>query len=58
MLGGFLRERDRANPENFRIMGPDETASNRLGAVFEVTEPRVGRRAAADVTITSRPTGG
>ena len=25
----------RANPDNFRIFGPDETASNRLGAVFE-----------------------
>ena len=26
------------NPENFRIFGPDETASNRLGDVFEVTD--------------------
>ena len=25
------------NPENFRLFGPDETASNRLGDVFEVT---------------------
>src|SRR6202035_1145430 len=25
------------NPDSFRLMGPDETASNRLGAVFEVT---------------------
>jgi xylulose-5-phosphate/fructose-6-phosphate phosphoketolase len=25
------------NPENFRIVGPDETASNRLDAVFEAT---------------------
>ena len=25
------------NPTNFRLFGPDETASNRLGAVFEVT---------------------
>ncbi len=38
LLGGFLREVIRRNPESFRIMGPDETASNRLGAVFEVTD--------------------
>jgi xylulose-5-phosphate/fructose-6-phosphate phosphoketolase len=38
LLGGFLREVVQNNPENFRIMGPDETASNRLGAVFEVTD--------------------
>jgi xylulose-5-phosphate/fructose-6-phosphate phosphoketolase len=37
VLGAFLRDVMRRNPENFRIMGPDETASNRLGAVFEVT---------------------
>ena len=37
VLGGFLRDTITANPENFRLMGPDETASNRLGAVFEVT---------------------
>ncbi|HVC85039.1 MAG TPA: phosphoketolase family protein [Solirubrobacteraceae bacterium] len=38
VLGGFLRDVIRANAENFRIMGPDETASNRLGAVFEATD--------------------
>jgi xylulose-5-phosphate/fructose-6-phosphate phosphoketolase len=37
VLGGFLRDVIAANPENFRVMGPDETASNRLSAVFEVT---------------------
>ena len=37
VLGAFLRDAFSANPANFRIMGPDETASNRLGAVFEVT---------------------
>jgi len=37
VLGGFLREVVRRNGESFRLMGPDETASNRLGAVFEVT---------------------
>ena len=28
----------KANPTTFRIVGPDETASNRLGAVFEATD--------------------
>jgi xylulose-5-phosphate/fructose-6-phosphate phosphoketolase len=39
-LGKLLREVVRLNQEarNFRIMGPDETASNRLDAVFDVTE--------------------
>ena len=30
--------RHRENPENFRLFGPDETASNRLGDVFSATE--------------------
>ena len=38
VLGSYLRDVVAANPRNFRIMGPDETASNRLGAVFEVTD--------------------
>jgi xylulose-5-phosphate/fructose-6-phosphate phosphoketolase len=37
VLGGFLREVMRRNGESFRVMGPDETASNRLSALFEVT---------------------
>jgi len=37
VLGGFLRDVIAMNPERFRVMGPDETASNRLGALFEVT---------------------
>jgi xylulose-5-phosphate/fructose-6-phosphate phosphoketolase len=37
VLGEFLRDVIRMNPESFRIMGPDETASNRLTAVFEAT---------------------
>jgi xylulose-5-phosphate/fructose-6-phosphate phosphoketolase len=36
-LGGFLRDVISRNPDNFRLFGPDETASNRLGDVFEVT---------------------
>jgi xylulose-5-phosphate/fructose-6-phosphate phosphoketolase len=38
VLGGFLRDVTRGNPSNFRIVGPDETASNRLSAVFEATD--------------------
>jgi xylulose-5-phosphate/fructose-6-phosphate phosphoketolase len=37
-MGEFLRDIIVKNPNNFRIMGPDETASNRLGAVFERTD--------------------
>ena len=38
-LGGFLRDVMKLNLEgrNFRLFGPDETASNRLEAVYEVT---------------------
>ena len=38
VLGAFLRDIIAANPDRFRLMGPDETASNRLSAVFEVTD--------------------
>ena len=39
VLGTFLRDVSALNtaPRNFRIFGPDETLSNLLGAVFEVT---------------------
>ncbi len=39
-LGKFLREVVRLNAAecNFRIMGPDETSSNRLDAVFDATD--------------------
>src|SRR5438067_2350222 len=38
VLGAFLRDVVRDNPDNFRLLGPDETASNRLGSVFEATD--------------------
>jgi xylulose-5-phosphate/fructose-6-phosphate phosphoketolase len=38
VLGGFLRDVIARNQDNFRIFGPDETASNRLGAVLETTD--------------------
>jgi len=37
VLGAYLRDVMRDNADNFRVMGPDETASNRLGALFEAT---------------------
>ena len=37
VLGTYLRDVIRDNPDNFRLMGPDETSSNRLQAVFEAT---------------------
>ncbi|HUH89766.1 MAG TPA: phosphoketolase family protein, partial [Lysobacter sp.] len=39
VLGGFLRDVMKQNlaTRNFRLFGPDETASNRLQDVFEVT---------------------
>jgi xylulose-5-phosphate/fructose-6-phosphate phosphoketolase len=37
VAGAFLRDIIKDNPQNFRIVGPDETASNRLGAVLDVT---------------------
>jgi xylulose-5-phosphate/fructose-6-phosphate phosphoketolase len=38
VLGQFLRGVMKLNPRNFRVVGPDETASNRLDALFEVTD--------------------
>ena len=40
VMGGYLRDVMKQNlpSRNFRVMGPDETASNRLGALFEVTD--------------------
>jgi xylulose-5-phosphate/fructose-6-phosphate phosphoketolase len=40
VLGAFLRDVMRLNQErrNFRVFGPDETTSNRLDALFEVTD--------------------
>jgi len=39
VLGGFLRDVMKRNlgSKNFRLFGPDETASNRLDAMYEVT---------------------
>ena len=47
ILGAFLRDILKANSErkNFRVFGPDETNSNRLNHVFEVTD----RMSAAEI---------
>jgi xylulose-5-phosphate/fructose-6-phosphate phosphoketolase len=37
VLGRLLRDVVKRNGQNFRIMGPDETASNRLSDVFDAT---------------------
>ncbi|MBL7257530.1 phosphoketolase family protein [Paractinoplanes lichenicola] len=37
-LGEFMRDIYRDNPDRFRLFSPDETNSNRLGAVFEVSD--------------------
>ncbi|MFH1022141.1 MAG: phosphoketolase family protein [Planctomycetota bacterium] len=46
--GVFLRDVLAANPDNFRVFSPDETASNRWNAVFEVTR----RRSVAEILPT------
>lgn len=38
VMGTFVRDIMKQNLSNFRLFGPDETASNRLGAAFEVTD--------------------
>ena len=55
--GQFLRDVMRLNAEsrNFRVMGPDETASNRLDALFEVTDRTSRRRASCRRMTTCRP---
>ena len=37
-LGAFVRDIVKLNPNTFRIFGPDETMSNRLNKVFEVSD--------------------
>ncbi|MGD1902759.1 MAG: phosphoketolase [Geitlerinemataceae cyanobacterium] len=38
VLGLMMRDIFRDNPDNFRLMGPDETASNRLQDVYQATK--------------------
>jgi xylulose-5-phosphate/fructose-6-phosphate phosphoketolase len=50
VLGKFLRDVTRLNEDkrNFRIFGPDETLSNLLGDVFEVTDRQWDAREVGD----------
>ena len=50
VLGKFLRDVAKLNQEkrNFRVFGPDETLSNMLGAMFEVTNRQWDAREVAD----------
>jgi xylulose-5-phosphate/fructose-6-phosphate phosphoketolase len=50
VLGEFLRDVAKLNaePRNFRVFGPDETLSNLLGAVFEVTNRQWDARQVAN----------
>ncbi|MEU7874419.1 phosphoketolase family protein [Dactylosporangium sp. NPDC049140] len=51
-LGELLRDLYRDNPDRFRLFCPDETNSNRLGAVFEVSDRAFMERVTdADVAI-------
>jgi xylulose-5-phosphate/fructose-6-phosphate phosphoketolase len=38
VLGELLRDTIRLNPDSVRVFGPDETASNRLQAIYEVSK--------------------
>jgi xylulose-5-phosphate/fructose-6-phosphate phosphoketolase len=57
VLGAWLRDVVRRNPRTFRIVGPDETASNRLSAVSRPPTAR-GWPAPCRATTTWRPTAG
>ncbi len=50
VLGQYLRDVTKLNqaPRTFRLFGPDETVSNRLSAVFEVTDRQWDARTAAN----------
>ena len=58
ILGKFLRDvmKLNANSKNFRVFGPDETESNRLGALYEVTD-KVLMQPSAPVDEHSSPNG-
>jgi xylulose-5-phosphate/fructose-6-phosphate phosphoketolase len=54
VLGEWFADVIEANPDTFRIFGPDETASNRLGAVFGVTDKQWGAQLLPDDEHLSR----
>ncbi|HEV7962904.1 MAG TPA: phosphoketolase family protein, partial [Actinoplanes sp.] len=56
VLGQWLRDVIKANPDRFRLFGPDEVASNRLQAAFEVTD-RVWTAETTELDEHESPTG-
>ena len=58
VLGGWLREVTRGNPDNFLTFAPDELASNRLQDILDVDRALLGGRDRARATTGSRPRGG
>ena len=53
-LGELMRDIYVRNPETFRLFCPDETNSNRLGAVFEVSDRAFAERVTDDDVALSR----
>ena len=53
-LGELMRDIYRRNPHTFRLFCPDETNSNRLGAVFEASDRGFGEPVTADDVALSR----
>jgi xylulose-5-phosphate/fructose-6-phosphate phosphoketolase len=53
-LGELMRDIYRRNPDRFRLFCPDETNSNRLGAVFEVSDRAFAERVEPDDVALSR----
>ena len=53
-LGELMRDIYTRNPDRFRLFCPDETNSNRLGAVFEVSDRGFMEHVTADDTAISR----
>jgi xylulose-5-phosphate/fructose-6-phosphate phosphoketolase len=53
-LGEMMRDIYRDNPDRFRLFCPDETNSNRLGAVFEVSERAFAERVTEEDVAISR----
>jgi xylulose-5-phosphate/fructose-6-phosphate phosphoketolase len=47
-LGAMMRDTYRRNPHSFRLFCPDETNSNRLGAVFEASDRGFAERIEPD----------
>lgn len=53
-LGAMMRDVYAANPDRFRLFCPDETNSNRLGAVFEVSDRAFAERVTPEDVALSR----